>query len=65
MNGEIDPKDYYEILDDLRESGEINMYGAPRWLEDNYGLSKKDARQVFKAWADSFTKRHPPIVEKI
>ena len=40
-----------EILDDLAESGEMNMMGAPRWLLDEGILeSKKEAREAVKLW---------------
>ena len=37
------------FLDKLRESGTINMFGAPKVLEESFGLSKKEAREVFKS----------------
>lgn len=43
-----------QILDDLRESGEINMFGAPRWLMDNYGLEKSEANEIFTTWTKTF-----------
>ena len=46
-----------QILDDLRESGEINMFGAPRWLMDNYGLEKSEANEIFTAWTKTFEER--------
>ena len=45
---------FFPILDDLRESGEINMFGAPRWLQDNFGLSKEMALDVFTKWSENF-----------
>ena len=41
---------FFDILDRLRESGLINMFGAPKWLEDNYGLTKEEAREIFIEW---------------
>jgi hypothetical protein len=40
------------FLDKLRDSGTMNMFGAPKVLEESFGLSKKEAREVFKAWAE-------------
>ena len=37
---------YFEALDALRESGEINMFGAPRWLQDTYDLDRKSACSI-------------------
>lgn len=43
-----------EYLDDLREGGTVNMYEAPRLLQQEFGLDKTEARAAFKEWADSF-----------
>ena len=43
---------FYEELEALRVSGVMNMYGAPKWLEENYDLSRKEAVYVFLAWCD-------------
>jgi len=43
-----------QILNDLRESGEINMFGAIGWLVDNYGLEKSEASEVFNTWTKTF-----------
>ena len=43
---------FFEELDELRDSGEINMLGAPRWLVENYGLDKAEAKRIFMAWAE-------------
>ena len=42
----------FEELEALRVSGVMNMYGAPRWLEQTYGLSSAEAKFVFKAWVE-------------
>ena len=47
---EIEGTEFFGILDRLRESGLINMFGAPKWLEDNYDLSKEEARKIFMEW---------------
>lgn len=51
-------EDYLEFLDDLRESGATNMFGAASWLENNYGISRDLAKQVLLYWMDTFGKRH-------
>jgi hypothetical protein len=47
---------YFEFLDDLRESGDINMFGAPRVLMDVFDMSKAEAMKVFIAWTEQFGK---------
>ena len=46
-------KEYFEFLNLLRGSGSINMMGAPRELQLNFGLNKADAREVFSKWCES------------
>jgi|TARA_Y100000289_G_C3926079_1_gene153427 aryl-alcohol dehydrogenase-like predicted oxidoreductase len=43
-------EEYFSFLDELRESGKTNMFGASRYLEDNYGLHKKTASDILEAW---------------
>ena len=47
------------FLDDLRESGEINMFGAAPYVEREFGVSRYDARDLVKNWMQTFTERHP------
>lgn len=44
----------FTFLDDLRESGTINMWGAPKILEKAFDLSSADAKQVFIRWQEQF-----------
>jgi len=51
---------YYEFLDNLRESGVTNMFGAtPYLMEEFYDLSKVEAREILKSWMKTFSERHP------
>ena len=45
--------EWYQELTALRDSGEINMMGAPRWLRDNFDMSRDTANAIFKSWADN------------
>jgi len=49
-------EDFFEFLDALRESGSINMFGAPAVLREEFGLSKSESFEVFKAWTEQFNK---------
>ena len=54
-------KDYteeFEYLNRLRESGETNMFGAGRYLQNDFGLSKYEARDIVLAWMKSFNKEN-------
>lgn len=46
-------------LDELRESGETNMYGAGEYLSTKFGFDEKEARAVLAYWMKTFSERHP------
>jgi len=51
---EFEVEEYFDILETLRESGKINMFGAPRWLENQFGLTKNQAQFVFMKWTETY-----------
>ncbi len=51
---EILTNEYREFLDDLRESGTINMFGAPRELQTVFGIDRAEARAIFTEWTKTF-----------
>jgi len=53
MNEEL----IFEYLDDLREGGTINMMGAPRELQAEFGLDKIEAREIFQLWRENFQEK--------
>ena len=52
----------FVYLDELRESGTINMMGAPRELQNDFGLNKIEARKIFGLWANQFNGAKNPEV---
>lgn len=47
--------EHKEYLNELREEGETNMYGARPYLMDNFiGLTKDEASDILKYWMESF-----------
>lgn len=51
---------YYKFLDDLRESGITNMYGAIPYLIEAFSeLSQKEAKEILKNWMETFSERYP------
>jgi hypothetical protein len=40
----------YLYLNALRESGEVNMFGASPYLQYEFGVSSKDARTILSGW---------------
>ena len=55
MLGEGVIKDMHIFLNDLRDSGVTNMFGAAPYLQDEFGLDKREARQVLANWMQSFS----------
>lgn len=48
------------FLDQLRESGKTNMWGAAAYLRKSFvTLSDEQAGQVLLYWMGTFTDRHP------
>lgn len=45
---------HLEYLDELRESGETNMWGAGVYLENEFRLNSKDAKEILFYWMKSF-----------
>jgi hypothetical protein len=43
-------QEIYAFLDDLRDGGTINMFGAPKLVEENFNIHNKMARLVVKDW---------------
>lgn len=51
---------YFDFLDDLRESGITNMYGAVPYLVQEFPeLSKEEAKKILLSWMETFSERHP------
>ena len=44
---------YFEFLDDLRDGGTMNMMGAARELQNEFGLNKIQAREIFQLWTET------------
>ncbi len=45
----------FVYLDDLRESGETNMYGASSYLVEEMSMERKQARDVLGQWMKTFS----------
>lgn len=52
--------EHLEYLDDLRESGETNMFAATPYLEAEFDLDRVEAKRVLVFWMDTFSERHQP-----
>ena len=45
---------YFTYLDTLRESGQINMFGAGQYLSWEFGLDRKESRAILSEWIDLY-----------
>ncbi len=52
--GHLELVEYFDYLDDLRESGRTNMFGAGSYLREEQGLGRDEAPLILKAWMDTF-----------
>lgn len=52
-------QDIFAYLDDLRESGATNMFGAAAYIQRDWGLSREDAQGFLGEWMRTFSDRHP------
>lgn len=41
---------YYNYLNELRDSGKVNMFGAVPYLEARFGLKRNDAEKILLRW---------------
>ncbi len=54
-------KDMHTFLNDLRDSGVTNMFGAAPYLQAEFNLDKKEARELLAYWMGSY--RNPELEE--
>jgi len=47
-------EDVFEYLEELRESGETNMFGATGYLVETFEISKNMARKFLLDWMESY-----------
>lgn len=48
-----------EYLDHLRESGATNMFGAGPYVQEEFGLDRREAKAAVMEWMETFGERHP------
>ncbi len=55
--------EHLEYLDELRESGVTNMYGASPYVQREFPeLSQDQSRKVLTYWMHTFSERHAPNI---
>lgn len=56
---QMDKEQVFRFLDELRESGITNMFGAAPYVEEEFGVDRKEARKLLVEWMETFGDRHP------
>lgn len=46
------------FLDDLRESGVTNMFGAGVYIQREFSVGPNEAQDILQYWMDTFGQRH-------
>jgi hypothetical protein len=49
---------YYNYLDEIRNSGITNMYGAGVYLQQAFGVSRMEARKILMDWMKQFGEKN-------
>ncbi len=49
--------EHLEFLDELRESGVTNMFGAAPYIEQEFSVPTEEARQILFYWMETFSQR--------
>ena len=52
-------EEHLVYLDELRESGVTNMYGAGDYLRDEFGMDRRQSLAILAYWMETFSDRHP------
>jgi len=55
----VSDQEYYSYLNDLRDSGATNMFGAGEYLERDFNLEKREAREILARWMSDFKDEQP------
>jgi len=55
----VEENEVFEFLDDLRDSGVTNMFGASPYIVDMFEVEPKEARELLTKWMETFSERHP------
>ena len=56
---ELQREAVFEFLDELRESGDTNMFGAGVYIENAFDVDGPAARKLLGEWMRTFGARHP------
>lgn len=46
--------EYFKYLEELRKSGETNMFGAAPYLAKEFGIDKRTAQNILAEWMENY-----------
>ena len=55
-NATEDEKEVFGYLNELRETGEVNMFGARSYIMDEFDTGDKEAKRLLLLWMKNFNK---------
>ncbi len=50
----IDKEEMFEYLDTLRETGVTNMFGASPYLQQAFGIERREAKTILLEWMKNY-----------
>lgn len=59
---DVNKEEVFKYLDDLRETGSTNMFGATPYIVEAFDVDKRTARSLLREWMDTFDERHKEVV---
>ena len=51
-------EEVFVYLDELRDSGVTNMYGAGPYIRDNFDVNREESHRILSKWMKTFAERH-------
>ena len=60
----LSDREYFEFLDELRDSGRTNMMGAGPYLRREFGMDRNEARKVLLRWMRTKRDRRPTYFDR-
>ena len=54
----VDKNVVFEYLDELRESGDTNMFGAGPYICQEFNVTTTEGRELLLEWMKTFEERH-------
>lgn len=56
--------EYFKYLEELRKSGETNMFGAVPYLAKEFGIDNRTARNILAEWMENYDEILELIADK-